>query len=47
MNIGGGKSSQSGDLPIYISDLRPDSVASKSGQIQVRNKVWVVTSARQ
>ena len=38
MNIGGGKGSINGDLPIYISDLRPDSVASKSGQIQVRQK---------
>ena len=36
MNIGGGKGGKTGDLPIFISDLRSDSVAWKSGQIQVR-----------
>ena len=35
MNVAGGKGSDPGDLPIFISALRPDSVAGRCGQIQV------------
>lgn len=37
MNVAGGVGgSEGGDLPIYISDLRPDSVVGRCSQIQVR-----------
>ena len=35
MNVSGGFGSEGGDLPIYISALRPDSIVWKCGQIQV------------
>lgn len=36
MNVAGGIGGDGGDLPIYISDLRPDSVVGRCSQIQVR-----------
>lgn len=42
MSVGGGKGSEEGDLPIYVSDLRPDSVVGKCGQIQVRVHLFII-----
>ena len=36
MNVAGGKGCQCGDLPVFISALRADSIAAKNGKIQVR-----------
>ena len=35
MNVAGGKGCQCGDLPVFISALRADSIAAKNGKIQV------------
>jgi len=34
MNVAGGKGCQCGDLPVFISALRADSIAAKNGKIQ-------------
>ena len=35
MNVAGGMGGQVGDLPVYISAIRPESAVAKSGRIQV------------
>ena len=35
MNVAGGMGCQCGDLPVFISALRADSIAAKNGKIQV------------
>ena len=35
MNVAGGMGCQDGDLPVFISALRPDSVVARSGKVQV------------
>ncbi len=35
MNVAGGVGCQNGDLPVFISALRPDSVVARSGKVQV------------
>lgn len=35
MNVAGGVGGQVGDLPIYISAIRPESAVAKCGKIQV------------
>ena len=41
MNVAGGMGCQCGDLPVFISALRADSIAAKNGKIQVRVCVCV------
>ena len=36
MNVAGGVGCQNGDLPVFISALRPDAVVAKSGKVQVK-----------
>ena len=38
MNVAGGIGCQNGDLPVFISALRPDSVVARSGKVQVRTR---------
>ncbi len=38
MNVAGGMGCQNGDLPVFISALRPDSVVAKCGKVQVGTK---------
>lgn len=35
MNVAGGVGGQVGDLPIYISAIRPESAVARCGKIQV------------
>ena len=35
MNVAGGMGGQVGDLPVYISAIRPESAVARSGRIQV------------
>lgn len=44
MNVAGGKGCQCGDLPVFISALRADSIAAKNGKIQVSVCVCLVCS---
>ena len=36
MNVAGGMDCHCGDLPVFVSALKPNSVAARSGKIQVR-----------
>ena len=42
MNVSGGWDSEMGDLPIFISDIRADSVVGKCSQIQVRDIDYII-----
>lgn len=35
MNVAGGIGGQVGDLPVYISAIRPESAVARAGKIQV------------
>ena len=35
MNVAGGRGCQCGDLPVFVSALRPNSVVARNGRIQV------------
>ena len=37
MNVAGGVGCLCGDLPVFVSDIRPDSVVQRCGRVQVRN----------
>ena len=43
MNVAGGVGGQVGDLPIYISAIRPESAVARSGKIQVSENRESVT----
>ena len=36
MNVAGGVGCLCGDLPVFVSDIKPDSIIQKCGRIQVR-----------
>lgn len=38
MNVAGGIGCQVGDIPVYISAIRPESAVARCGKIQVRGK---------
>ena len=38
MNVAGGIGCQVGDIPVYISAIRPESAVARCGKIQVRER---------
>ena len=38
MNVAGGIGCQVGDIPVYISAIRPESAVARCGKIQVRKR---------